>query len=257
MKKKISGRPTSTFVAVTAALLLAVPIGVSAQRGGPPAPLGPASERAAIDMTGYWVSVVTEDWKFRMVTPPAGQYRGVPLNREGQLVADTWDPARDEAAGEECRAYGAPGIMRVPGRLNITWENDDTLRIDTDAGTQTRLFRFDDSRPADSEPGWQGHSVAEWQYVGGGRGAARAGSLKVVTTGMRPGYVRKNGVPYSETAVLTEYYDLHSAPNGDEWLVVTTILDDLLYFNGPFLTSTNFKRLPDATGWNPTTCSAR
>ena len=57
-------------------------------------------------------------------------------------MADTWDPAKDEAAGEQCRAYGAANIMRVPGRLHITWQNDTTLRIDTDAGTQTRLIRF-------------------------------------------------------------------------------------------------------------------
>ena len=260
MKNRISYTRTVPLIAVIAAFLSVAPTAIYAQRGrgGPPLPPVPTSQRAAIDITGYWVSAITEDWKFRMVTPPAGQYRGVPLNNEGQLVADTWDPARDEAAGEECRAYAAPGIMRVPGRLNITWENDETLRIDTDAGTQTRLFHFDSPRAPDSERTFQGHSVAEWQYAGGGRGrAGSGGTLKVVTTNMRPGYVRKNGVPFSENAVLTEYFDHHNAPNGDEWLIVTTVLDDPLYYNGPFVTSTNFKQIPDSTGWNPTPCSAR
>ena len=115
----------------------------SAQRGGG-AQRPPASARqiAPYDFTGYWVSVVTEDWRWRMMTPAKGDYASVPLNRAAERVADAWDPAKDEATGEECRAYGAPAIMRVPGRIHITWENDTTLRIDTEAGTQTRLLRF-------------------------------------------------------------------------------------------------------------------
>ena len=232
--------------------LLAVPGVVLAQRGGPPLPVGAAEDRAVVDLTGYWVSAVTEDWKFRMVTPNPGAYRGVPLNGEGQRVADAWDPDADEAAGEACRAYAAPAIMRVPGRLRISWADGDTLRIETDAGTQTRLFRFDDVGAGRGERSWQGHSAAEWQPSDAG-----GGNLRVVTTNLRAGYVRKNGVPYSENAVLTEYYDLHGAPNGDEWLVITTVLDDAAYFNGPFLTSTNFKRIPDDSGWDPTPCSVR
>ena len=230
---------------------------MQAQRGGSVQPPQSAKAAAAIDLTGYWVSVVTEDWKFRMVTPNKGEYGGVPITAEGRRVADTWDPAKDEAAGNQCKAYGAAAIMRVPGRLHVTWENDNTLRIDTDAGTQTRLFHFGGSKPQGGEPAWQGHSVAQWQYAGGGRGTARKGNLKVVTTQMRPGYLRKNGVPYSGNAVLSEYYDLLEAPGGDHWLVITTAVDDPLYTNSPFLTSTNFKKVPDASGWSPTPCSAK
>jgi hypothetical protein len=243
---------------IAAVLLLAVPGRINAQRGGRgagPAPTPKAA--AAMDLTGYWVSVVTEDWKFRMVTPNKGEYGGVPITAEGRRVADTWDPAKDEAAGNQCKAYGAPAIMRVPGRLHVTWENDNTLRIDTDAGTQTRLFHFDAAQPPAGEPTWQGHSVAQWQYAPGGQRGARTGNLKVVTTRMRPGYLRKNGVPYSANAVVTEYYERHEAPNGDQWLVVTTAVDDPVYVNSPFVTSTNFKKLPDASGWNPTPCSAK
>ena len=246
------------FVVATVLFLLAVPGRIDAQRGARgagPAPTPKAS--AAIDLTGYWVSVVTEDWKFRMVTPNKGEYGGVPLTPEGRRVADTWDPAKDEAAGTQCKSYGAPAIMRVPGRLHVTWENDNTLRIDTDAGTQTRLFHFGAAQPPAGEPTWQGYSVAQWQYGGGGRGPTRVGNLKVVTTHIRPGYLRKNGVPYSANAVVTEYYDSHEAPNGDRWLVVTTSVDDPVYVNAPFVTSTNFKKLPDAAGWNPIPCTAK
>jgi hypothetical protein len=222
-----------------------------------------------MDLTGYWVSVITEDWKFRMVTPSKGQYGNVPLNPQGRRVADSWDPAKDEAAGNRCKAYGAAGIMRMPGRLHITWENDSTLRIDTDAGTQTRLLHFGRPQPPPGEPTWQGYSVAQWQIggrAGGGMpsvasigtgGVEPGGSLKVVTTRMRPGYLRKNGVPYSANAALTEYLENHAAPNGDRWLVITTIVEDPEYLNLPYVTSTNFKKLPDASGWNPTPCSAK
>jgi hypothetical protein len=208
-------------------------------------------------MTGYWVSVVTEDWRFRMVTPPKGNYSGVPLNAEGRKLADTWDPVKDETAGNQCRSYGAPGLMRVPGRLHITWDNDTTMKIETDAGTQTRLFHFGGKEAQAGEASPQGYSVAEWEVAATGRGQPRAGNLKVVTTRLLPGYLRKNGVPYSQNTVLTEYYDRISAPNSDEWLVVSTEVRDPQYLSSPFITSTHFKMQADAQGWMPEACSAK
>jgi len=244
--------------AIAGICFLAASVTIHAQRGavgrGRGAPVS-AREGAAIDLTGYWVSVIAEDWKFRMVTPRKGVYDSLMLNAEGRRVADTWDPAKDETAGEQCRSFGAANIMRVPGRVHVTWQDDSTLRIDTDAGTQTRLFVFG-SAPAAAEPSWQGHSVAEWQYAPG-RGPSRTGNLKVVTTNLRSGYVRRNGAPYSAKATVTEYYDLNSMPNGDRWFTVTTKVDDPIYARGPYLTTTDFKKLPDASGWNPTPCAAK
>jgi hypothetical protein len=229
-----------------------------AQRGGGRGAPAVPKQVAPIDLTGYWVSVITEDWKTRMVTPKKGFYTALPLNPEGRRVADTWDPAKDEAASEQCRAYGAGNIMRMPGRLHITWDNDNTLKIETDAGTQTRLLHFGAGAAPAGEPGWQGYSAAEWQMGPGPRsGAQRGGTLKAVTTNLRPGYIRKNGAPYSKNAVVTEYFDLNTLPNGDQYFTVTTRIEDPTYLRGPYLTSTDFKKLPDATGWNPTPCSAR
>ena len=238
---------------------------VSAQRGAGGGRGGPATARegAAIDLTGYWVSVISEDWKFRMVTPKKGVYDSLTLNNEGRRVADTWDPAKDEAAGEQCRSYGAATIMRVPGRLHITWQDDNTLRIDTDAGTQTRLLRFGGagangvSAVSNEVPTWQGQSIGQWEYAAGPRGGPRTGNLKVITTNLRPGYVRKNGAPYSARTIVTEYFDLNAMPNGDNWFTVTTKVEDPVYFARPYLTTTDFKKLPDATGWKPEPCSAR
>jgi hypothetical protein len=261
----------------------------------------PPRAQAPRDIAGYWVSVVTEDWHWRMVTPRKGDYESVPINAEGRRVGDAWDPAKDIASGNACRAYGAAAIMRVPGRVRMTWENDATLKVETDAGTQTRRFLFDRQAtrgwkvgargeiewfetgrdlpiPA-KQNGWQGYSVAAWElatdpstsravaFFRGGLGTGpdgagilapgRFGSLRVVTTRMKPGYLRKNGVPYSERAVVTEHYDFRTEDDGTEWFTVTTIVDDPTYLSAPFVTSTDFRKEPDGSKWRPTACAAR
>jgi hypothetical protein len=245
------------------ALVLMAPSAISAQgRGRGGAAPATAKQQAPIDLTGYWVSVVTEDWRYRMITAPKGDHPGVPLSAEGNRVANAWDPAKDEAAEEQCKAYGAAGVMRAPGRLHVTWESDDSLKVETEAGTQTRHFLFG-ALPAASGPAtWQGTSSAQWEAVGGRRGresAPRGGSLKVVTTRMRPGYLQKNGVPYGENAVLTEYFSRTMEPNGDSWLIITHVVEDPQYLTQPFIRSTHFKKLPDSasTSWAPEACSAR
>jgi hypothetical protein len=252
----LNPRSAATIVAAAAALSASL----LAQRGGQAQPPASAREVAPYDLTGYWVSIVTEDWRWRMMTPAKGDYASVPLNAEAARAADAWDPAKDEAAGEQCRAYGAPAIMRVPGRIHITWDDDNTLRVETDAGTQTRLFRFGPPQVVETAASWQGRSAAIWEPAGGGRRLAApvlAGSLKVVTTGLRAGYLRKNGVPYSADTVLTEYYQGTREDNGDAWLIVTTVVQDAKYLNGRFFTSSHFKKQRDASGWKPTPCSAR
>lgn len=228
-----------------------------------------AAQQAPVDLTGYWVAAITEDWRFRMVTPPKGDYASVPLNAEGTKAAGTWDPAKDVAAGEQCRAFGAAGIMRLPVRLHVTWQDAKTLKIEIDNGRQVRLFHLDKAAPSPAQPDWQGFSVAEWETVqqgqgiapaGGGRGnaaqagSALSGSLKVVTTKMRPGYLRRNGVPYSANAVLTEFFDRTNEPNGDSWLILTSIVDDPAYLQQPFMLTTHFKREPDGARFNPRPC---
>ena len=245
---------------------LAMPTAALAQRGrgaGPGAAPQTPRAAAAVDLTGYWVAVVTEDWRYRMVTAPKGDHPGLPLNAEGNRVANAWDPAKDEAAGDQCKAYGAVGVMRAPGRLHLTWESDDSMKLETEAGTQTRLFRFGAASAAPVAATWQGTSVAQWEMSGGGRrgrgSAPQGGSLKVVTTHMRAGYLLKNGVPYGENALLTEYFTRTTEPNGDSWLIVTHILEDPQYLTLPFIRSTHFKKMPDSasTSWTPEPCSAR
>ena len=212
---------------------------------------------APIDLTGYWVSVVTEDWRYRMVTPAPGDYQGVPMTAAARKIADAWDPTKDEAAGNQCKGYGAPAIMRLPGRVRISWQDDNTLKVETDAGTQTRQFRFGSGAGSGAGGDWQGVSVANWEVVAGARAVLPGAGLKVVTTKLKPGYLRRNGVPYSANTVVTEYYDRVNEASGESYLIIKTIVEDPAYLNVPFITSTHFKKQADEKGWNPTACSAR
>jgi hypothetical protein len=259
---------------VMAAALLTLGAGLHAQRaGGPPAPPPTGQAAAPIDLTGQWVSIVTQDWRWRMIAPPKGDYYGIPMTPEGLKLAQAWDPARDEAAKEQCKSYGAPALMSVPGRVRISWQDPETLKVETDAGQQTRLLKF---RKGTARPGvrtWQGESAAEWQLQRGNAplnlrpaervpGVAapaveRGGQLKVVTTNLRAGYLRKNGVPYSENVGLTEYWEVFKRDNGEQWLTITTIIEDPRYLRGTRLIAIPFKKEADQSKWDPTPCSAR
>lgn len=253
----------SIAAAVTASV---VTLSAQGGRAGAPPPGPPPTPRAGalVDLTGYWVALVTEDWRYRQFTPPKGDYTSVPLNPNGRKVADTWDPAKDESSGEQCRAYGAAGLMRIPTRLHITWQDDTTLKLEADAGTQTRTLRF--GQPQGAADTWQGVSVASWDQPRAifaspipnrGGPTLTGGSLKVVTTNMKPGYLRKNGVPYSANAVMTEYFDRLDVPGGESLIVVTAEIVDPEYLATPYWTSTHFRRQADATGWHPAPCTAR
>lgn len=240
-------------IAVVAGAVLAQP-----PFGGPDTRT--ARERALIDITGQWVSVVSEDWLWRMVTPPVGDTASIPLNAQGRAVALEWDLERDIAEDRLCRAFGPPGLIRRPTRIRISWEADDTLRLDFDAGTQTRRLYFAaDAPPAQSS--LQGHSSASWVRMArppgpfGGGSDAMGGTLHVRTTHIAPGYLRPNGVPYSEHAVIKEYFTTFTLPGaGGTWLIVTTIVDDPEYLTTELVMSTHFKRETSRSGWNPRPC---
>ena len=273
MARTHSERRTTAIAAVIGVLLLTS----AASRGQgqvaqPRAPGSSSRDLAPIDLTGYWVSVVTEDWRYRMVMPVKGDYGSVPLNANGRREADKWTP--DQAG--RCEAFGAGAVMRAPGRVHITWENDSTLRIDTEAGNQTRrilLGQTASAPQAAAAPSWQGTSAAAWDgppdvidvlRTGGfdrldnGMGAAARRMvwtpLKVVTTNLRPGWLRANGVPYSAQAVVTEHFMRFAVPEAGEWLTVRTVIDDPTYLVQSFMTSTNFKREADGSKWNPKAC---
>jgi hypothetical protein len=261
-------------ILVALALAAVVPVAVLAQGRGGAQPARSPREAAPVDLSGYWVSLVTEDWRWRMVTPIKGDSASVPINQAAKQIMNNWDPAKDEAAGNQCKGYGAPAIMRAPGRLHITWQDDNTLKVEADAGTQTRLLRFGPStnsgqaQPPNQPPSWQGYSIARWDTgltpVGGQlplglsqRQGTRSRSLEVTTTNLKPGYLRKNGVPYSAKATVTEYFERFAEPGGDDHLMVMTIVTDPEYLAIPFVVTSDFRKEPDGSKWDPSPCSAR
>jgi hypothetical protein len=222
---------------------------------------------APFDLTGYWTSVVTEDWLFRMVTPAKNDITsGVPANQKAVEKAGEWDLDRDRAMGEECRAFGAAAIMRQPGRMHISWLDEQTLQIEYEAGSQRRLLAF--KKPVTGTKSWQGDSAARWlkqMQVHGFVSTIRepfteptqpgsGGTLKVVTNNLRPGYLIKNGVPYSGDASMVEFLDIAEMPGGDTWLVVTSTVTDPEYLIEPYVLSTHFKRIPPPKDWKPRPC---
>ena len=267
MESPAHRHPARAFAIVTAGVVIALLAmhgeGQGQGRGNQP----PLSARAAapFDPTGYWASLITQNWRLRMVPPAKGDYIGIPISAAGKKVADAWDQAKDEAAGNQCKAYGAPGLMNLPTHLRIAWQDDNTLRVDTDYGMQTRVLRFAPSRGgggnvAPTEPrkrSWQGNSAALWASRRGGRGGApSARYLRITTTDLLSGYLRKNGVPYSENASLLEYVDLFKEPNGAALIVWTAVVDDQVNLETPYIISSQFKKQPDGSAWEPTPCSA-
>ncbi len=213
------------------------------------APVGKTpKESAPVDLTGYWVSIVSEDWRFRMLTPAKGDHPDFLLTPEGTKLADAWDPAKDEASKDHCKAYGAANIMRVPGRFHITWADDWTLKVETDAGQQTRLFKF--ARPGGPAPtssgqaSRQGTSVAQWDRK----------ALRVETSNLLPGYLQYNGVPHSGNLKMVEYFDVISEPGGEIWLIDDAVLTDPAYLVRSHKRSTHLRKQADGKGWDPQPC---
>jgi hypothetical protein len=291
------------LVCLAGAVRLQADLSMQAQgRAAGPPPTAKAI--APIDLTGYWTAVITEDWHVRMLMPLKGDFGSgvagtienpgvgfigagpnpaaqgnIPYKAAAAQEAMKWDPAKDAAEGNACKAYGAAGIMRLPTHLHITWQDENTLKVEADYGTQTRLLHFgppaDAGRldysnatffppqpakvepPAGVAPSRQGYSIASWTIMGGTGDFERGGSLKVLTTHLTPGYYWKNGMPYSGNAALTEYFRVMELPDRSQWIRFTQIVDDPDDLTQPWIVNYAFKKLPDGSKWNPTPCSVK
>jgi len=271
-----------------ALVAIALPATLAAQgRGGGrgAAPPPPAKVEAPIDMTGYWTAVITEDWHQRMLTAEKGDFgtgapgavqtpggrpgpSNIPYNPNGRKIALAWDPAKDEAEGNQCKAYGAPGIMREPTHLHITWQDDNTMKMEADFGEQTRLFHFvrqggmgaaaaKVGPSAGEAPSWQGYSVASWTTMGGKEGFEKGGSLTAHTTNLKPGYYYHNGMVYSGNAILTEHFRVIEIPQSGQWLSFSSMVEDPEYLTQPYIVTYQFKKLADGSKWHPEPCSVK
>jgi hypothetical protein len=245
----------------------------AAPAGPPPTP----QQAAPFDLSGYWESVVTEDWRWRMLTPPKGDYTSMPLNAQGIKVANTWTEDQDGS----CKAYGMAGLMRMPTDLHVTWADANTIKVQTDWGMQTRMLRFEKGDGPVGAPSAQGNSFAQWERPvqlaigayrpnlgaidvngnvvpaaprGNNGGQPQGGYLKIETSNLAPGWLRRNGVPYSAKTRVTEYIQGFKDPQGREWIDVFTVVEDPEYLAQPYVTSSDYRRLPDGSKWSPHPC---
>ncbi len=225
-----------------------------------------AREQAPFDPTGYWVSLITQNWQYRMVVPGPGEYADIPMNPQARKAADAWRAAAATAADQQCEAYGAAVIMRNPERLHISWQDDETLRVQIDEGMQTRLLHFKPASSATPQaPSLQGYSTAHWIVdstvntfgapVRTDTGQQHYGSLRVDTNDMLPGLLRKNGVPYGADTQMSEYWDLRALSSTQQWITVSTKVEDPQYLFQPYVYDSIFQKEPDGSRWDPSPCS--
>lgn len=251
--KKLRSIIVFALIGILGSQVLAQP---GRQEGPPPTP----QQAAPFDMTGYWVSVVTEDWRWRMVVPPEGDTGSIPLNQAGEELANAW--RADDSELETCLAFGGAGIIRYPGRLHISWDDEQTLRIDFSAGNQSRLLHFDGDASAQMSNSLQGYTTANWYKerqtrglgFGGPVRSFEGGNLHSTTSHLTPAYLQRNGIPYSEQTTINDFYRVVELPNSERWLIVTSIITDPVYLREEIIWSTNFKYEANGENWDVSQC---
>jgi hypothetical protein len=217
---------------------------------------GIAARGAPIDLTGQWVAIISEDWRWRMITPAKGDIVSIPLNLQGQQVAEAWDPAKDEAAGEQCKAYGAPGLMRGPIRMRISWADDNTLKLDTDYGMQTRCCSSLRQPRTAARAAGRARRRRNGSSAAAAAAASATASLKTVTTNLRPATCARTASPIA-SARCSRILGRARAAQRRQIPVNTNVVEDPVYLQLPFQTAIHYKLERDTAKWDPTPCDAR
>lgn len=210
-----------------------------ASKGGP-AKGGPAP---AVDFSGYWTGNMQEDGAERGAGPELVDYGGIPINEAGRLWALSYDTSRLTSRFHQCDGYVAPYSVRAIGNTLVWEERDPKLHtlIAIHWYSQTfeghRVFWMDD-RP--HPPAYAPHT-----YMGFSTGTFVGNALRVETTHLKQGWFRRNGLPESDQATLTEFFVRH----GDH-ITYTSVVNDPVYLSEPWIRTTDFYRQPtDPGGW--------
>ena len=195
-------------------------------------PFAAAAQDRSPDIVGFWDALMHEEYRIRLYGPEPGEIDGLPLNDKGREAALNFDPNEYYKPENQCRNHGGAYVMRGPWAKHFHYEDDDTLAIRIELEAQTRRIYLDGRPPPSDEHTGLGHSVGEWND----------GVLTVTTTHMTPYYHRRNGVPYSENAVMHETFVLHD----DGYMTLITKVDDPEFLSEPIVRSVSFKNLPDS-----------
>ena len=193
----------------------------------------PASAFAQTDLSGSWGVRFHEDQLERAPGPELGDYLGLPSSDGARQWALSWDPSRLTLPEHQCQVHVSPYIYRGPLQLRI-WEDRDPrsqklLAIKNYISTyeQTRTIWMD-GRPHPPEFAahtWEGFSTGKFE----------GDMLTVTTTHIKQGWVRRNGLPESDKATLTEHFFRHG-----NILTHVVYLTDPVYLTEPLVKTQNF-----------------
>jgi hypothetical protein len=196
--------------------------------------LGALPAFAQLDPTGEWAPRLHEDDAERGGGPSLGDYLGLPINAAARLRADAWDASQLTIPENQCRPIRDVYPPRGNSRIRI-WKEVDAptqtilaYHMLLSWMTQERLVYMDGrAHPAAyAAHTWQGFSTGKWE----------GNMLSATTTHLKPGWVRRNGVPRSENATLVEHWIRH----GDDGLTLVSIMNDPVYLTEPFIQTSNF-----------------
>jgi hypothetical protein len=195
--------------------------------------LGARPASAQVDFSGGWITKVHEDAPERGPGPEIGDYAGLPVNDAARMKADAWDAQELEAIEHECEPHPADYGPRGPANMRVWGDMDPLTKGITAWHTELSYMLplrtiYMDGRPHPSPNAphtWQGFSTGEWD----------GDKLKVTTTHLKQGWVRRNGLPRSATATLIEYYVRHH-----DVLTLVAVVKDPVYLTEPLIRSSSW-----------------
>ena len=188
---------------------------------------------AQMDLSGEWAPRFHEEQPERLGGPEIGDYLGIPINDAARLRADSWDASILTLPEHQCKPHPADYGVRGPANLRIWKEMDkdsqQVIAFHTHISWQApERTIWMDGRPHPPDYAahtWQGFSTGKWE----------GDMLTVTTTHLKTGWIRRNGVPRSDRAVLTEHWIRHG-----EYLTLVSIITDPAYLTEPFIRTTNW-----------------
>jgi hypothetical protein len=198
------------------------------------AALASVPARAQVDFTGEWAPLYHEDGPERGPGPELADYTEFPINDAARMRADSYDADRISVVQEyQCRPHGADYALRGLGQVRI-WRDIDQATQRTSAfhlhflAWDSERTIYLDARPHPPEYAlhtFQGFSTGVWE----------GNMLTITTTHLKPNYLRRNGLPRSDKATLTEHWTRHA-----DYLTITTVIEDPVFLTEPLVRSDNW-----------------
>jgi len=193
----------------------------------------PFAKAESADIVGEWGNRFHEDFWERRSGLQIGDYTGFAMTDAGRRMAESWNPAWFSLPQNQCRPHTSIYGIRGPADMRITKVYEPTTqrllayKLEWSLDAFQEIWMDGRSHPPEYAPHtWEGFATGEWE----------GNMLKVTVTHIKAGYVQRNGAPHSDQAVTTEYFERH----GDT-LLLTSIINDPLYYEEPIVKTTNWE----------------